>query len=960
MTSTAPAGGGRLLDDRHGFCRLREVPLRVDRDRPDGRRADPTGAHLLAALVGAHAGGGTVVMAWVRRRGNDPVEVILGGDPALGITGGPQVRPLYPPGSRGERLPAEEVAALLAGFPAWLRCGGVSDALTAAPPDAPVAEARGTFEDYVAHLGRTPFAWLVVGQPVTRAALRVEMEDLADAIPRLRDRHDGSEADRVELERRQARYRELAQAETAGLWQVHVLVGGADEDTTRRTAALLCSASELVRLPYTLRPGAECGSFEKALQDGYDDGALGASPFQATSELLAAIARPPSRELPGIRLVAPSTFDVTPESQGRLRLGTVLDEALEPVGDFRVSHATLNRHVFVCGATGAGKSQTVRALLEELTAVGIPWLVIEPAKAEYARMAGRLAGAAEVLAVRPGQADAVPASLNPLEPEPGFPLQTHIDLVRALFLAAFEAHEPFPQVLSYALTRCYEELGWELALGESRLPGVTPKYPGLGDLQRTAKDVVERIGYGKEVTADVRGFIDVRLGSLRLGTPGRFFEGGHPVDVGELLERNLVLELEDIGNDQDKAFFIGTVLIRLAEHLRLRHGHSGRPMDLRHVTVVEEAHRLLKVVERDSPAAHAVELFAGLLAEIRAYGEGIVVAEQIPSKLAPDVVKNTALKVVHRLPAHDDRFTVGATMNLDERQSEYVVTLPPGRAAAFADGMDRPVLVAMPLGEDRETAAGVSRAVRVARTRSVACGAECRSRPCTLREMTVARQLADDPRLILWIELLTVAHLVGEPEPRPDPAWLDDLRRRAPKRTLECAVAHLVQQAIDARYVGLAADYQPEDLARHLADAAARRLDAAESWCDGSEVHWQAGRFRWVDVVRALQRGEGDPSMPHPQTEAWRRRGLDLGDSSQSEQLERLRAQTWSWLPSYRTILGGAVPPVFEQAASRLSKKTDPLRRLEDAIDFLTVDDSWPVARLYPAQWRAEAKGTNG
>jgi uncharacterized protein len=959
VTSTAPAGGGRLLDDRHGFCRLREVPLRVDRDRPDGR-ADPTGAHLLAALVGAHAGGGTVAMAWVRRRGNDPVEVILGGDPALGIAGGSQVKPLYPPGSRGERLPPEEVTALLAGFPAWLRCGGVSDALAAAPPDAPIAEARGTFEDYVAHLGRTPFAWLVVAEPVTRAALRVEMEDLADAIPRLRDRHDGSEADRVELERRQARYRELAQAETAGLWQVHVLVGGADENTTRRTAALLSSASELVRLPYTLRPGPDCGSFEKVLQDGVDDGALGASPFQATSELLAAIARPPSRELPGIRLVAPSTFDVTPESEGRLRLGTVLDEALEPVGDFRVSHATLNRHVFVCGATGAGKSQTVRALLEELTAAGIPWLVIEPAKAEYARMAGRLQGVAEVLAVRPGQADAVPASLNPLEPEPGFPLQTHIDLVRALFLAAFEAHEPFPQVLSYALTRCYEELGWELALGESRLPGVTPKYPSLGDLQRTAKDVVEHIGYGKEVTADVRGFIDVRLGSLRLGTPGRFFEGGHPVDVGELLARNLVLELEDIGNDQDKAFFIGTVLIRLAEHLRLRHGHSERPVALRHVTVVEEAHRLLKVVERDSPAAHAVELFAGLLAEIRAYGEGIVVAEQIPSKLAPDVVKNTALKVVHRLPAHDDRFTVGATMNLDERQSEYVVTLPPGRAAAFADGMDRPVLVAMPLGEDRETAAGVSREVRVARTRSVACGAECRSRPCTLREMTVARRLADDPRLILWVELLTVAHLVGEPEPRPDPAWLDDLRRRAPTRTLECAVAHLVQQAIDARYVGLAADYQPEDLARHLGDAAARRLDGADSWCDGGEVQWQTGRFRWVDVVRALQRTSGDRSGPHPDTGHWRRRGLNLEGSTPEEQLEELRRHPSSWLPAYGTILGAGDPPALERAAARLSSNSDPVERLRQAHGFLSFGWPWPVARLYPARWRAEQERSIG
>jgi len=465
--------------------------------------------------------------------------------------------------------------------------------------------------------------------------------------------------------------------------------------------------------------------------------------------------------------------------------------------------------------------------------------------------------------------------------------------------------------------------------------------------------VVEHIGYGPEVTADVRGFIDVRLGSLRLGTPGRFFEGGHPVDIGDLLDRNVVLELEDIGNDQDKAFFIGTILIRLVEHLRQRYGRHEGGVELRHVTVVEEAHRLLKAVDRGSPAAHAVELFAGLLAEIRAYGEGIVVAEQIPSKILPDVIKNTALKVVHRLPAHDDRFTVGATMNLDETQSEYVVTLPPGRAAAFADGMDRPILVEMPLGEHRETAEGATRAVAVARTRSVACGTECRTRACTLREMTTARHLADDPRLILWIELLTVAHLVGEPEPRPDPSWLDGLRRLAPVRVLECAVGQLVQAAIDARYVGLAADYQPEALASHLAARSGGHLRGDNRACDGSEVEWQAGRFRWVDVVRDLQRAGGDRSHRHPESEEWARRGLDLQGSTMDEQLSELQRHPSSWLPTYRTIPGVGDPPASERAAARLSSNADPVQRLLQAMAFLSFDWPWPAARLYPAQWRA-------
>ncbi len=140
------------------------------------------------------------------------------------------------------------------------------------------------------------------------------------------------------------------------------------------------------------------------------------------------------------------------------------------------------------------------------------------------------------------------------------------------------------------------------------------------------------------------GFIRVRLASLRHGTTGRFLEGGHPLDFGALLRSNVVLEIEDVGDDADKAFLMGTVLIRLVEHLRLTHrdGQAGgqqssgnRARGLAHLTVIEEAHRLLRRPSADAAggggaAAHAVELFAGLLAEIRAYGEGLVIAEQIP------------------------------------------------------------------------------------------------------------------------------------------------------------------------------------------------------------------------------------------------------------------------------------------------------------------------------------------
>ncbi|NUT91753.1 MAG: ATP-binding protein, partial [Saccharothrix sp.] len=620
------------------FHRLRTTPRRpTDPDRPD-----PVPAQLFAALSGAYAElepEDLLVAAWQREPGDPRLRVLFGGRPGFppARTGAPgdRVPLLYPPGSHAEVVDTAGVLASWERYPAWVVCTGQSDALWT-PDDTRRQQDRGGFDDYVAHLG-DEFVWLTLARPLPADHVDRELVELAVRIPELRIR-ERDEASRIALQRASGRYRDLARARTTGLWHVRVLVASGTQASARRAAALLCGASDLDDLPYALAPAGAPVSFAEALATTVSTPDGHASPFPATSELLAVLARPPKRELPGVHVVERADFDVTPEVDGPIEVGAVLDDADRPAGTFTVTTDTLNRHAFVAGATGAGKSQTVRHLLEQLHGNGVPWLVIEPAKAEYARMAGRVG---PVTVIRPGAPDAVPVGLNPLEPAPGFPIQTHIDLVRALFLAAFEAEEPFPQVLSHALTRCYTDLGWDPVVGEPRRPGVTPRFPTLNDLQRTALEVVAGIGYGREITDNVRGFIDVRLGSLRLGTPGRFFAGGHPLDVADLLRHNVVLEIEDVGNDQDKAFFIGAVLIRLHEHLRVRH-RSDPTVGLRHVTVIEEAHRLLKNVLPGSPAAHAVELFTALLAEIRAYGEGIVIAEQIPAKIVPDVVKNTA------------------------------------------------------------------------------------------------------------------------------------------------------------------------------------------------------------------------------------------------------------------------------------------------------------------------------
>jgi DNA helicase HerA-like ATPase len=849
--------------------RITEIPRREPSGTGRADGGDPGRPQRAAALAAAyHAGiakpAGTVAFGWVRAAAGGPVLMIAAGDALVGSVdpAGGEVLLALPGGARGAALPPAELAALLGEVGCWRAIAGISDGLLALAGETgtrgtgggPGSSGRAGLSLDEGLLGSWtgPFGWLVTAEPVTPAELRALSEEIA-----LRQRIAEGTADRfperaAQARRLRERHGELQRGQSTGLWRVTIAAGGRDEPSAARIAGLLCASADLEGLPYALSPAP--GRAGTAVEPGGD--AVPASPFYGSTQLLAALAQPPESEVPGVRLALRPDFDVTPEQPAGcppggpagIELGEILDRNLRAAGPLTLSRDSLNRHVFVCGATGAGKSQTVRSLLEAATAHGVPWLVVEPAKAEYRLMTARLPGAV-VIRIRPGEPDAIAAGLNPLEPavDQGgarFPLQTHADLVRALFIASFRSEEPFPQVLSAALGRVYEDSGWDLALGEPADGRPDAAYPTLTALQRAAERVVTEIGYSQRVTDDVLGFIRVRLASLRHGTTGRFLEGGHPIDFGALLARNVVLEIEDVGDDADKAFLMGAVLIRLAEHLRLARRTSPVPeAGLRHLTVVEEAHRLLRRAGSGAEpggggaAGHAVEMFAGLLAEIRAYGEGLIIAEQIPARLVPDVIKNTAVKIVHRLPAADDREAVGATMNASPSQSRYLVTLPPGQAAVFSDGMDFPILVQVADGSPREAGPPVpaADARAVVHPRSATCGAECQARPCTLRDMRAAQRALDGPGLLRpWAELAVLAHLTGWPAPVPRPATLGAITA-LPARVRQCALSHAVDAAVAARAAVIA---DPAALAAHVCAVITARLDRAEWLCLPDEPQW--------------------------------------------------------------------------------------------------------------------------
>ncbi|WP_280641103.1 ATP-binding protein, partial [Streptomyces afghaniensis] len=435
-------------------------------------------------------------------------------------------------------------------------------------------------------------------------------------------------------------------------------------------------------------------------------------PFAAqtllSSSQLAGYVHLPALETAGFSVRIVPRFDVSsPPSAGpSVAIGSVVERDQPSATAFTVPIDSLTRHVFVAGVTGSGKSNSVLHLIRQVAVAGVPFLVVEPAKAEYrALLRDPIVGPA-LRVFTLGRETVSPLRLNPFDVPDGASIGGHVDLLRAVFEGAFGMWAPLPQVLERCLHEVYEDRGWDLRTDTNhRLDEHAPAwsaFPTLSDLATKVPTVTRSLGYDAEVTANIEAALTTRINSLRLGGKGALLDVPRSLPMAELLAAPTVIELESMGSDDDKAFVMGLLLVRLAEYRRAQ----GQRPGLTHLFVVEEAHRLLGAVQPvrsenvADPRGSAVESFTNLLSEIRAYGQGVVIADQVPTRLAPEVLKNTLLKLAHRTVAADDRFALASTMSMDQAQSDALVPLAVGRAAAFGFGADAPVLVQVPPTKD--------------------------------------------------------------------------------------------------------------------------------------------------------------------------------------------------------------------------------------------------------------------
>lgn len=356
---------------------------------------------------------------------------------------------------------------------------------------------------------------------------------------------------------------------------------------------------------------------------------------------------------------------------------------------------TFASHCFICGASGSGKSNTTYNILKKFIDNKIPFLVIEPVKGEYKKAFAKLGKlnifTADESAYRRLQ-------INPFEFNQSIHIREHLDRLTEMIGACWPLYGAMPGILKQAFERVYIEHGWDLNYSE-RIVELGSKFPTFKDLEKTVEKVIDESTYTADTKGDYKGALLNRIRSLNAGFEKDIFGNSMGIPQRVLFDSNTIIDLSSIGSDETRSLIMGILIIQLREYRKVTVKTSNNPT--RHVTVLEEAHNILKRCSKESSAdsgnvvGKSVAMLCDCIAEMRSLGEGFMIVDQSPSAVDETAIKNTAIKIVMRLPFKADFDTMGDALALNENQRLELSKLGRGIAAVFHDGWTDTMLVQM-------------------------------------------------------------------------------------------------------------------------------------------------------------------------------------------------------------------------------------------------------------------------
>lgn len=373
--------------------------------------------------------------------------------------------------------------------------------------------------------------------------------------------------------------------------------------------------------------------------------------------------------------------------EDRMTLGKVFDLGQITNKQVELDNKSLNMHTFITGSTGSGKSNTVYQMLSELHQDRIPFLVVEPAKGEYKDVFGNWDDV-RVYSTNPKVAELI--NLNPFRFPDSIHVLEHIDGLVEIFSVCWPMYDAMPVFLKDAILKSYELVGWDL--GSSTYEGDEIEYPDFEILAEQLECLIDNTDYSAEVKGNYTGALVTRVKSLTVGL-NKFIFTTQQTPYEYLFDENCILDISRVKSGETKALIMGLIVYILNEYRvdQKTSNNSG----LKHVTVLEEAHNLLKNTSSGGESelvGKSVEMLTQTIAEIRTYGEGFIIVDQSPSSVDIAAIKNTNTKIVLRTPEANDREAVGRSMGLTSNQVNEIAKLPSGVAVVYQNNWVNPVL----------------------------------------------------------------------------------------------------------------------------------------------------------------------------------------------------------------------------------------------------------------------------
>lgn len=417
----------------------------------------------------------------------------------------------------------------------------------------------------------------------------------------------------------------------------------------------------------------------------------------STKEMTVAMSLP-QKSLPGIPVFDSVAFgrsvtQFNSDTAGdTIRVGAISNfGAIDPDYSVEIDIKSLTGHTFITGSTGAGKSNAIYSILDALYSnKKIPFLIIEPAKGEYKHVFG---GRDDVHVFGTNPKITPLLRVNPFSFPCNIHVMEHIDRFIEILNAVWPMYAAMPAILKEAVELTYERAGWDLLNSESKYsPAI---FPDFYDLLEVLPEIINQSDYSQEIKGNYAGALITRVRSLTNGYYKTIFQKNE-LSPAQLFDAPCIVDLSRVGSSETKSLLMGILFLKLQEYRMSE--VQGSNAELRHITVLEEAHNLLRKTStaqsQDSSnlQGKSVEMISNAIAEMRTYGEGFIIADQAPGLLDQSVIRNTNTKIILRLPDFDDRNLVGKAARLNEEQIDELVRLKTGCAAVYQNNWLEPVL----------------------------------------------------------------------------------------------------------------------------------------------------------------------------------------------------------------------------------------------------------------------------